>query len=145
GVALFIHGQLRSAYAEVERQRGIAEAALASERTFLYQNRIIIAERELNDNNPHRAEELLDECPTDRRNWESNYLKRQCEAECMTISCSQGGVFGLAMSPDGRLIATSGTLGGTVRLWDSETGREFKTLSGHHQDASVHIAFSPDG
>src|SRR5262249_26103199 len=47
GIALFIHSQLRSAYAEVSRQRGIAETALASERTFLYTNRVIFAHREL--------------------------------------------------------------------------------------------------
>ena len=50
--------------AKCRRQRAAdGELALASERTFLYQNRVIFAERELNDNTPHRAEQLLDECP----------------------------------------------------------------------------------
>jgi WD40 repeat protein/serine/threonine protein kinase len=152
GVALFIHSQLRSAYAEVEhqrgvaeQQRGIAERALANERTFLYQNRIMFAERELNDNSPHRAEELLDECPPDRRDWEWNYLKRQCHTDLMTIPHSQGFVRSVAVSPDGRLIATAGTLDGAVKLWHADTGQKFKTLSGHLEKEPVMCTFSPDG
>jgi WD40 repeat protein/serine/threonine protein kinase len=143
GVALFIHSQLRSAYAEVNRQRGIAEVALANERTFLYQNRVIFAERELNDNNPHRAEQFLDECPPDRRNWEWNYLKRQCHAELMSIDAHRGWVRSLSLSPDGRLIAT-GSENDSVRIRDAETGREVRTLPGQIFQVSS-LAFSPDG
>ena len=42
-VGLIFHTQLRTAYAEVDRQRTIAEGALASERRFLYYNRVTIA------------------------------------------------------------------------------------------------------
>ena len=44
-------------------QRGIAQVALDNERTFLYTNRVIFAHRELDDHNPYRTEELLEECP----------------------------------------------------------------------------------
>jgi WD40 repeat protein/serine/threonine protein kinase len=145
GVALFIHLQLRSAYAEVERQRGIAEGALASERTFLYQNRVIFAERALNDNTPDRAEELLDECPPALRGWEWNYLKRQCHTDLLTIPTHQGECRSIAISPDGRLIATSGTRGGSVMLWRAESGEVLRTLSGHITGETVWCAFSPDG
>jgi WD40 repeat protein len=47
----------------------------------------------------------------------------------------------VALSPDGRLIAAGDRL---VRIWDAETGVEWRTLKGH-----VHyvwkVAFSPDG
>jgi WD40 repeat protein len=145
GVALFIHSQLRSAYAEVERQSGIAQRALASELSLLYQNRIIFAERELNDNNPVRAEELLDECPTDRPVWEWNYLKRQCHADLLTIATSHAPIWTLAISPDGRLIATGGVgAEGTLELWNAQTGERVRTLSGH-VDAVWNAVFSPDG
>jgi WD40 repeat protein len=138
GVALVYHARLQAAYAE-------KDAALARELTFLYQNRIIFAEREMNDNNPHRVEELLSECPEDRRNWEWNYLKRQCHTELRTIQAHDSPVRRVVISPDGRLIATSAVRDGTVRLWDSETGRKVRTLTGHFEDDTVCCAFNPDG
>jgi WD40 repeat protein len=139
GVALACQSRLQAAYAATE-------AALDRERTFKYQNSIITAERELNDNNPQRAEELLDECPEGQRDWEWNYLKRQCHADLMTIYCHQGGdVRSLAMSPDGRLLATGGSQHGSVKLWRTDRGEPFQTLSGHDTDEGVSCAFSLDG
>ena len=54
---------------------------------------------------------------------------------------SSGPVFGLAFSPDGRLIAT---VGDQAKLWDAASGREILTLKGH-QDQVWSAAFSPDG
>jgi WD40 repeat protein/serine/threonine protein kinase len=139
GVALAYQSRLQAAYTETE-------AALARERTFKYQNSIIAAERELNDNKPQRAEELLDECPEGRRDWEWNYLKRQCHAELMTIECHQGvDVRSLAMSPDGRLLATGGSQHGSVKLWRIDRSELLRTLSEHDTNEGVCCAFSPDG
>ena len=66
-VSLAFHSQLRTAHAETDRQRTIAEGALAREQRFLIYNRIIFAEGELTNNNPYRAEQLLDECPQESR------------------------------------------------------------------------------
>ena len=51
GVALVYQSRLQAAYDEKEE-------ALSCELTFLYQNRVIVAERELNDNMPDLAEAL---------------------------------------------------------------------------------------
>ena len=52
-------------------------------------------------------------------------------------------VFGVAFSPDGRLLATA-SLDETARLWDPATGDCLRTLTGHMTEVND-VAFSPDG
>jgi WD40 repeat protein len=52
-------------------------------------------------------------------------------------------VRGLAFSPDGETVA-SGSLDGTIRLWDSASGESIAELPGHMEETSD-VAFSPDG
>jgi WD40 repeat protein len=49
----------------------------------------------------------------------------------------------VAFSPDGKLLAASGTAK-TITLWDAVTGEEVRTLRGHSADV-YSAAFSPDG
>jgi WD40 repeat protein/serine/threonine protein kinase len=60
----------------------------------------------------------------------------------------QGPVFGLAFSPDARLLASAGPKGqgsgaGEVKLWDPVAGRELVSLPGLHTRPNG-VAFSPD-
>ena len=52
-------------------------------------------------------------------------------------------VSGLALSPDGARLVT-GSMDGTVGLWDVATGRSLNKLPGHVGEATD-VAFSPDG
>jgi WD40 repeat protein len=61
-----------------------------------------------------------------------------------TLRGHAGIISGLALSPDGRRLATSGGEDNVVKIWDPLTGREILNLHGHTQ-ACFCVAFSPDG
>jgi WD40 repeat protein len=55
----------------------------------------------------------------------------------------RGAVQGVCFSPDGKTLASAGW-DHTVRLWDTTTGKELRTLQGHEAAVNA-VAFSPDG
>lgn len=57
-------------------------------------------------------------------------------------TAGEGGVHGLAFSPDGRWLGTSGW-DGSVRLWEAATGREVLRFDGHAGDVKQ-VAFGAD-
>src|SRR6516225_5051702 len=68
-----------------------------------------------------------------------------------TLEGHAGGVYSVAISPDGRTLAVGdgrvdkekGHLG-EIRLWDLATGKRTATLVGHNNNVTA-VAFSPDG
>ena len=89
-----------------------------------------------------RVEKLLDALPDDQRQWEWNYLKRQCHTDLLTLQGLHGTIHGVAFSPDGTRIAAA-SWDGTAKVWDAATAQEILTLK--NTDTCLSVAFSPDG
>jgi WD40 repeat protein/serine/threonine protein kinase len=139
--------------AALEREKDTNDELLRvldREQRALYFQRIALAAREIEAWNVGRAEELLEECPAALRGWEWHYLKRRYRQEPLTFQEHAGMVPAVAVSPDGRSVASTSLVidAGEVRLreirvWERATGKQIHRLLAHRGPA--HLGFHPDG
>jgi len=64
--------------------------------------------------------------------------------EILTISHDRAKVLAVALSPDGKVLASADANGSPVRLWDTATGKELRSCAGHNGSV-VALVFAPDG
>jgi eukaryotic-like serine/threonine-protein kinase len=147
-VALLVAiGSLIISNAQVHQEQKQTQQALEREQETSYVQRIALAGRELAAGNVGRAEELLDECPLDRRGWEWQFLKRQRYGNPPPMQHKTTAVRA-TFSPDGRQLAIA-TMDGTVIIRDSRTGRIVQDLE--HESVFLggallrDMSYSPDG
>jgi hypothetical protein len=92
---------------------------------------------------PAEAEQNLDDCPAELRNWEWYYLHQLDKAQPITLAGHDKRVLSVAFSHDSQRLASAGE-DKTIRLWDVTTGKQVASLD-RHTDRVTHVAFTPDG
>jgi ABC-type dipeptide/oligopeptide/nickel transport system ATPase component len=119
------------AKAEAERQLRRSEG-------LVYANTLASAQREWDGGNSGLAWDYLNAAQWNLRGWEHDYLYTKFNA-----FRHSGPVVDVAFSPDGKRIV-SGSMDGTLKVWDATSGQKTLTLHGHIGWVSS-VAFSPDG
>ncbi len=113
-----------------EAQARIAEEGKAKFRHLDYVSTINLAQQAWEENNVARLRALLASIETyPERGFEWYYWQRQCHLELLALH-AHSQVLAVAVSPDGKLIATGDTEA-LVKIWDIVTGHEVCTLAAH--------------
>lgn len=147
--------QAESARVRAESAAAAARASEAAardfERTsskFLYASRMRSAYQWLSSGDTDQALKLLK--PYDRggpwahlRGFAWFHLQRRLNDARHTLVGHRGEVYGLAYSPNGRLLAT-GSEDGFIKLWDPANGQELASIPAHKSCVNS-LAYSPDG
>jgi WD40 repeat protein len=118
--------------AEVKKEEAEGQRAVAEEKLTLKESDLLIGvcERELHSNGDSAlAERNLNLFPEKFRGWEWHYLKRRLDGERKPLAGHTGGLWSVAVHPDGTEVATA-SIDGTVRRWDVATGTS-TTFDGH--------------
>ena len=130
---------------ETEIARIRLNDSLVKAKRDLYFRLTGLAERELRDDNPARARELLKDCPDELRGWEWSCLDLASRKE-LDVAPDHHEVNRLAFHPNGRLLAMAGAFNNII-IWNwFETNKNRNTnLEGCHTDAVSCLAFSKNG
>jgi WD40 repeat protein len=119
--------QVEQALARAENAEKATKEKAEELRRTLYVNSIQLADAKHREGNAKQVRSLLDSCPGDLRGWEWKRLNYTLDQSAMTIHTNQDGFNHLALSHDGKRIATSGR-DKTIKLLDVTSGSELVTI-----------------
>jgi len=145
-----------TAKTRADRARTEADTARQRAETATYFSAIARARLEWQLNNAAGARATLESCPPALRGWEWHYLSGLQNANLWAAPGNPPYVFGLAIRPDGKVVASGGggntffqsqgpgsIRPGDTKLWDAQTGRLLALVTGH-ANVVTGVAFSKD-
>ena len=118
-------------------------AAQSAQEYETYLAKIAAAEALIRIDEIGEAKMHLATAPAPYRGWEWDYLRRLSDNSEFTLEADREGAYALAVSPDGKIIATGGN-DKAVKLWDAGTRSLIGELEGHTGTVTT-LDFSPDG
>ncbi len=124
-------------------ERKLAEEALAQNEAILARSNYLLAVARWNEHRASEAVSLLNLIPEKYRNIEWNLAQRNFEGSDITLFGHTESISSVCFSPDGTRVV-SGSLDKTIKVWDSVSGQELRTLRGH-SDGVTCVDLSPDG
>ncbi|WP_165228642.1 protein kinase domain-containing protein [Aquisphaera insulae] len=147
-IILAVRGQAAADRAERDRQseasrRIQAEAGLGQAARASASELIAAAERAWEQDDPIRADAILDHCPGPLRNWEWRHLRRRFHSELATLRGHNGFLCSTSFKPDGTQVTCVGEPAGLF-LWDAQAGRAIRRIPGH-DGTSYGLAFDRSG
>ena len=99
-----------------------------------YFQRVALVKRDLETKNARRAEETLNGCPEELRNWEWHYLKWRRIATPKVFEIGKDAGYWIAFHPDSRRVAVP-TQFGLLELLDVNSGKKILSLQAATSDA----------
>ncbi len=129
--------QLSLTSAQLERSVDEVKAERALARRHLYASRMALIQVAEQKSDTARIVQLLrsvipeSDQQEDLREFEWYYLWRKHHGEESRLVSQTSPVTSLALSPDGKWIATAGLEDPLIKIWDTENGRQLCLLSGH--------------
>jgi WD40 repeat protein/serine/threonine protein kinase len=129
-----------------EEQRTLAESRELTARQYLYASQMSLAQQAWDSGRVGRVMELLDgqrpqSGQRDFRRFDWYYRWRLCHSERLALPRQDREILSVAISPDGKTLASSTNL---IELWDLPNAHLRATLKGQGGDVNM-VVFSPDG
>src|SRR5262245_8064119 len=141
---------------DAQSQRDQVKSLNDQLRRTLYASNVNLAKHAWDDAAVPRVRELLEQLrpkrgEVDLRGFEWYCLHRLCHSDLLTIEWPIIRLASVAYSPDGKRVVAGATsqwdeaknafVGGALKVWDAQTGRELISIPGDGGD----VVFSPDG
>lgn len=135
----------RDSEAEQRQRADDARDAEAEQRrlseSLLYSSQIGFAQSQIDAKRFDLAQAALDAAPKDFRGWEWDYLNGLCNQDIYTFAPGERGLYAIAVSADGSMIAVGGH-SGVAYVVDAKSGELRQKLDRHRSSISA-IAFNP--